>query len=323
MRRPDRFQAGRTVAAIAALCLAGLLAVRPVAAEELQLTAYRNLALQMVNASRREHNLPPLVPESKLDAAAQAHAADMLKRSYFAHDSPEGKNVGDRYEAAGGSTFRLTAENIAKCQGCKPPITEADLRMIHDGWMKSPGHRENILRKGLTAFGFGLAANANGGLYAVQTFSGPGVQKDEATGAAAGKPFPPQAQAKAALAEINERRKKAGKRPLELDDGLGKAASVVAQKTGENESASAGSEDIRAMLPIGEQADWRSMTIIAGTCGGCGAETVPADIGYFIQEWLTDKTYANMLLDAEATHLGFAVHANGKGLKAAVGIVGR
>lgn len=322
MRRPDRFRAGRAVAAIAALCLAVLLAGRPVAAEELPLTAYRNLALQMVNASRREHNLPPLVLESKLDAAAQAHAADMLKRSYFAHDSPEGKNVGDRYEAAGGSTFRLTAENIAKCQGCKPPITEADLRMIHDGWMKSPGHRENILRKGLTAFGFGLAANATGGLYAVQTFSGPGVQKDEATGAAR-KPFPPQARAKAALADINGRRKKAGKRPLELDDDLGKAAAVVAQKTGENESASSGSEDIRAMLPIGEQANWRSMTIIAGTCGGCGAETVPADIGYFIQEWLTDKTYANMLLDAEATHLGFAVHANGKGLKAAVGIVGR
>jgi uncharacterized protein YkwD len=321
--RRVRFRVLRAVAVILGICIAAPLTDRPAtAAEDARVVALRDYALQLVNASRAANKMPPLALEAKLTTAAQFHANDMLKRNYFAHDSPEGKNVGDRYEKAGGSGFRLTAENIAKCTGCKPPITDADIRMLQEGWMKSPGHRANILRKGLTSFGFGLAANATGGLYAVQTFSGPGTQKDEVAGAAA-KPFPPDAQAKAALADINQRRKNVGQPPLELSPGLDKAASIVAEKTGENETDSAGSEDLRAMLPIGEQASWRSMTILAGTCGGCGVATVPADIGYFIGEWLTDDTYAKMLLDAQATHLGFAVHANGKGLKAAVGIVGR
>lgn len=319
MHKPDRLRAG---AVIVAVLLAAFLGRSAAAAEDPRLAAFREFALQMVNASRAKHELPPLTAEGKLTAAAQSHAADMLKRSYFAHDSPEGKNVGNRFEAAGGSAWRLTAENIAKCQGCKPPITEADLRMLQEGWMKSPGHRENILRHGLTDFGFGLAASATGGLYAVQTFSGPGVQKEARPGAEQ-KPFPHQAQAKAALADVNERRKKVGRPPMELSPDLDEAAAAMAAKSGENESSSAESEDLRAMVPIGVQASWRALSIIAGMCGGCGAETVPADIGNFIGEWLTDKTYANMLLDADATHLGFAVHANGRGLKAAVGIVGR
>src|SRR5262249_34129156 len=154
--------------------------------------------------------------------AAQVHAADMLKRNYFAHGSPEGKNVADRFQAAGGSAWRLTAENIAKCS-CAPPVTEDYLRLLHDGWMKSPGHRANILRKGVSYFGFGLAASETGGLYAVQTFSGAGLQKGAEAGSGA-IPVSLDAQAKAALADINARREKAGRVPLALSKSLSDAA---------------------------------------------------------------------------------------------------
>jgi len=34
--------------------------------------------------------------DSRLDAAAQGHADDMVDRGYFAHNSPEGDDVRDR-----------------------------------------------------------------------------------------------------------------------------------------------------------------------------------------------------------------------------------
>jgi uncharacterized protein YkwD len=321
MREPDRFPAGRIGAAIVAVCFALIALSRPAAAEDPRLAALRNLALQMVNASRAENKLPPLTLEDKLTAAAQSHAGDMLKRSYFAHESPEGKNVGDRFQAAGGSEWVLTAENIGKCAKCAPPLNEADLHLLHDGWMKSPGHRANILRKGLTKFGFGMASNEQGGLYAVQTFSGPGVQKAAENGAGA-KPVSAAALAKAALAELNERRKQAGFPPLELSQSLADAASETASKISES-SASVDVGSLGAMLPLGEQASWRSIQAFSSQCGGCGREIVTADIAYFIEEWMADQTYAKMLLGTEFTHLGFSVRANGEGLKAAVGLLGR
>ena len=41
----------------------------------------RERALVLLNQSRKEHKLPPLVLEAKLNNAAQGHASDMLKRN--------------------------------------------------------------------------------------------------------------------------------------------------------------------------------------------------------------------------------------------------
>src|SRR3712207_4473522 len=67
------------------------------------LDALRQRALELVNRARAEHGLSRLELERNLDEAAQSHAQDMLRRSYFAHSSPEGGTVQDRYIAAGGS----------------------------------------------------------------------------------------------------------------------------------------------------------------------------------------------------------------------------
>jgi hypothetical protein len=104
----------------------------------------------------------------------------MLNRNYFDHVSPEGKTVFDRYVAAGGSRWRLVAENIGRCATCKGAPRIADITRLQDGWMRSASHRENILSPGVTQFGFGMVATAGRGLYAVQSFAGPGMSPSPA-----------------------------------------------------------------------------------------------------------------------------------------------
>ena len=53
------------------------------------------------NAERIQHGLRPLTVDQRLAAAAQAHSADMVRRGFFAHESPDGSQVWDRAVAAG------------------------------------------------------------------------------------------------------------------------------------------------------------------------------------------------------------------------------
>ena len=42
----------------------------------------------------------------------------------------------------------------------------------------------------------------------------------------------------------------------------------------------------------------------------------------FVQRWLDDEAYRARLLQADLTHLGFAIQANGKGRKNAAAVLG-
>lgn len=153
---------------LVAVALAGGLPLRAAPADD----GLRHLALQLVNEARAGQGLAPLRLDDALNRAAQAHADDMLKRDYFAHASPEGDSVRDRYRAAGGAPVRRVAENLGRSFDTTGPPAADVVRRLHDGWMQSPGHRENILRPNLDRFGFGFAAR-DAGSYAVQTFAGP------------------------------------------------------------------------------------------------------------------------------------------------------
>jgi uncharacterized protein YkwD len=140
-------------------------------AQAQDIDALRPYALELVNKARAAHSLKPLVLSEPLNAAAQAHAADMLPHHYFDHTSSQGGTLGDRLKVAGFSTWRSYAENIAMCRGCAGVLSRRTVAEQQQGWMNSPGHRANILTPDLDRFGFGLAA-AGGALYAVQTFTG-------------------------------------------------------------------------------------------------------------------------------------------------------
>jgi uncharacterized protein YkwD len=116
------------------------------------LAAVRAALLARVNAERRAHRLPPLLPDPRLDEAAQRHAEDMLARAYYDHTSPEGAGPRERAEAAGYRARRL-GENIAK--GLFSPAEAVER------WLASSGHRRNILSRAFTAIGSGLACGDN------------------------------------------------------------------------------------------------------------------------------------------------------------------
>lgn len=101
----------------------------------------------LVNAHRRSVGCAPLVWMQTVANAAQGHADDMARRDYFSHTSPEGHGPVDRLRAHGVS-YRSMGENIAQHPGTP--------RDVMNGWLASPGHRQNLERCSYTHHGIGL-----------------------------------------------------------------------------------------------------------------------------------------------------------------------
>ena len=54
----------------------------------------------LINRERAAQGLKPITRDDALDAIARGHSADMGKRDYFEHESPEGEGFGARYRKA-------------------------------------------------------------------------------------------------------------------------------------------------------------------------------------------------------------------------------
>ena len=104
----------------------------------------------LLNQIRAQHNLSPLTTSSQLRNAARAHSADMLRRSFFDHNSPS-----ETWDARIARYLKapLTGENIAMGSG-----TYSTPASIVTQWMQSPPHRAIILTAGLHRVGLGLAS---------------------------------------------------------------------------------------------------------------------------------------------------------------------
>ncbi len=278
----------------------------------------RALALELVNAAREEHGLDALGASQTLDRAAQAHAEDMLRRQYFDHVSPEGGSVRDRYIDAGGSRSQLVAENIAQCTGCGPAIGPARIRRFQEGWMASPGHRENILRSGVSQFGFGVATGPDGVIKVVQTFAGAG-QAGKPSKDGSSEVLASQALADRLLGDINQRRKEAGVPALAASAALAEAARSL---LGEGGASLGDGGRLREALPPDERRNWRSVVALSASCSGCGAEPTASDATLFRRQWSDAAQPNNPLLDPDMTHFGSALAADGEGGKTAIAILG-
>lgn len=133
---------GRLLAAAVLLALSG----RAAHADPLDV---RHI-VALTNESRRQAGLPPVAVDDRLVAAARAKLFDMLKQDYFDHRTPDGRQPWAFMQAAG-YRFQMAAENLAKGYDNEPELQQA--------WMKSRGHRANILNPLFTEIG---VADANG-----------------------------------------------------------------------------------------------------------------------------------------------------------------
>jgi uncharacterized protein YkwD len=115
----------------------------------------------MVNSARSKEGLKPLKMDAPLSEAARAHGRDMFEKGYFSHVTPDGLTPPDRLDHAKIS-YGVMGENLALAP---------DTGIAHDGLMKSPGHRANILNPKFRKVGIGVI---DGGVYGemfVQEFS--------------------------------------------------------------------------------------------------------------------------------------------------------
>ncbi|MFZ5559434.1 MAG: CAP domain-containing protein [Patescibacteria group bacterium] len=129
--------------------------------------------VELVNQERTAAGLEPLKINERLVQAAQQKAQDMVSHSYFAHTSPSGitpwywfDKVGYDYIAAG--------ENLAK------DFTESTY--LHQAWMNSPSHKNNILNKNYQEIGIAVVEgeiNGKNTVLAVQMFGKLATKKIE------------------------------------------------------------------------------------------------------------------------------------------------
>src|ERR1700742_3316719 len=114
---------------------------------------------QAANAERAQRGLPALRWDAALYRAAQRHAQEMAERQSISHQYPGEPELADRGKNAG-ARFSVISENVAEA---------GTAVRIHDAWMNSPGHRENLLDPRVDAVGISVRSR-NGQLYAVQDF---------------------------------------------------------------------------------------------------------------------------------------------------------
>jgi uncharacterized protein YkwD len=134
-------------------CSGGGLAPQPAVLSQVRATT-----LCLLNAERRARGLSRLRSNGRLARSALGHARDMVRRGYFAHVARSGASVIDRIRRGGyltGARRWTVGENLAWGSGAR-----ATPREIVDAWMRSPGHRANILAGQFREVGIGIALGA-------------------------------------------------------------------------------------------------------------------------------------------------------------------
>ena len=116
--------------------------------------------VRLVNLARATAGCGALRVDSRLTTAARLHSEDMALRNYFSHTSLDGRSPWDRLEAQGYTAG--SGENIAAGQSTPAAVMDA--------WMKSTGHRANILNCSSRAIGVGIGRGGSYGTYWTQDF---------------------------------------------------------------------------------------------------------------------------------------------------------
>jgi uncharacterized protein YkwD len=117
--------------------------------------------LELLNRERVAQGLVALVADEKLRQAARDHSEEMVRLSYFAHESPTQGSPFDRMTRAG-VRFGAAGENLAFA----PSVDAA-----HRGLMNSPDHRKNILTPQFRRVGIGAIAAGSWGRMFTQNFT--------------------------------------------------------------------------------------------------------------------------------------------------------
>jgi uncharacterized protein YkwD len=145
----------------------------------------------LINKQRVEQNLTALSFVDRLSTIARGHSRDMGARRFFSHTNPDGLDPTARGRLAGftcrkqisSGTFReglgenLYQDNLYNRVRVIGTERSYDWNTSEDiavrsvrGWMNSPGHRHNILDKGYSQTGIGIAITGDDKVFITQLF---------------------------------------------------------------------------------------------------------------------------------------------------------
>ncbi len=145
-----------SLAAFAALSIAAVENPPPMSQMEKEI-------IDATNEKRREHGIETLSADPMLMTAARQHSQNMARQQTLSH-TLDGKSVEARVK---GLDYKYLAigENVS--------FNQPDAQSVVEGWMKSPGHRANILNANYTQIGVGVTADDQGRQYFTQVFGRP------------------------------------------------------------------------------------------------------------------------------------------------------
>ena len=103
--------------------------------------------LDRTNLVRAQNNLPLLAMDPALNVSAKAKCDDMVKRNYWDHKDPDGKDPYHFFSEAG-AKFSKAGENLA--------FGYNNAQQTLDGWVNSPTHKDNLVDPEYTNVGFAV-----------------------------------------------------------------------------------------------------------------------------------------------------------------------
>lgn len=121
--------------------------LKPAPEPETTLNAFEQQVVALTNEIRKEKGLGVLRIDQALSEAAESHSRDMADNRFFSHVGSDGDRLSDRTRDAGYDS-RYVGENIAA--GHNTP------QQVVDAWMRSAGHRANILNEKYNEIGVGF-----------------------------------------------------------------------------------------------------------------------------------------------------------------------
>jgi uncharacterized protein YkwD len=251
--------------------------------------------LRRVNAERAAAGLKPLARAPELDLAALRHTEDMARGNFLGHTGSDGSDPVARLRAAGYVPLAW-GENVAA------GFTSAE--SVVAAWMKSPGHRANILGNRFTEIGIAVLyrPGTRYGTFWAQVFGARVADPAAAasSGQAANPAVIPAEHTERLLGLINEQRRAAGlaplSRPRELDEAARRHATDMAARGFFGHFGSDGTTAGERVRAAGY--DWR-------TCSENIAAGFPTPEAV-LSSWLASPDHRANLLAPEIRDVGLA-----------------
>lgn len=104
--------------------------------------------ISLTNQFRTSLDLPTLKENTKLNQAAYAKVSDMFLNQYFAHTSPENKNL-DSFLKQTGYIYSVSGENLG--------MGFSDSQELMTAWKNSPTHYANLVDEDFQEIGVSMA----------------------------------------------------------------------------------------------------------------------------------------------------------------------